>query len=87
MASGSAADGVSCGIYNSTAAAEVSASRGMSGYSTSTQSNGVVSMLTRIVVTSNTVYAPLICRNGVSTVATNASAGAAANAITALRIG
>ncbi len=87
MASGSAADGVSCGIYNSTAATEVSASRGMSGYSTSTQSNGVVSMLTRIVVTSDTVYAPIICRNGVSTVATNASAGAAANAITALRIG
>jgi hypothetical protein len=87
MASGSAADGVSCGIYNSTASTEVTASRGMSGYSTTTQSNGVVSMLTKIVVTSNTVYAPLICRNGVSTVATNASAGAAANAITALRIG
>jgi hypothetical protein len=79
-------DAVSCGIWNSTGSVEVSASRGNIGTASTTTAQGVVSMQVVITVTSNTVYAPYLCRNGASTLQTSAAAGGAANAITALRI-
>jgi hypothetical protein len=79
-------DAVSCGIWNTTSYSEVSGSRGNCGTASTTVAQGVVSMQMVITVTSNTVYAPLLCRNGASTLQTTASAGSAANAITALRI-
>jgi hypothetical protein len=80
------ADGVNVGIYNSTSGTEVASSRGATGYATTTAGVGLTSMQTVITVASNTIYAPYICRNGASTIATTYSALGAANAITALRI-
>lgn len=80
------ADAASVGLYNRTASAEVSDSRGAVCH-TDTTIWGGASTMTVVTVSSNTDVCPFATRNGVSTLRVGSASGSAAGQIMAWRIG
>ena len=80
------ADGCGVGIYNRTAAAEVSSSRGPAALHDTTVRAAVASGRVLLTVTVNTDVCPYAVRNGASTLRVSSTAGCPAGKITAIRL-
>lgn len=83
-----AVDSVCCGIYNFTTSTEVANSRGAAGVPVSNTTQIGCHSRQNVIVTvaAPTVFRPLACRNGGTTLQAESVAGSPAGAITAVRL-